>query len=162
MVVVPGIITAAAVEPRSALCYLVLFAVHVNRMRPVPAVIEVPLLHRVLLDCEARGGATKQAAVDGPLTIAALVEVEGAAHLGSAAHAGKSIVARQRSRIHAVVSHRRLVNHNLQHHVALTGAAYAPAGAALTVGLDQPILEVDCLSRILGEIDDHISAFRHA
>src|SRR4051812_3673266 len=74
--VVRAVVGAAAVEARSPLRHLVLLQVDVDGVRPAPAVLEVPLLQAVLLDQEARRVARKKVAVDGPLSVAALVEVE--------------------------------------------------------------------------------------
>jgi hypothetical protein len=154
--VVGGIIRAAAIETGRALRDLVLFHVHMDRVRPVPPIIEIPLLHGVLLHGEARGGATEQTAVDGPLTVASLIEVEAAGHTGRAAYAWQGVEARQGYRVYAVVRCRRLIDHDLQHQEALASTNHRSRRTALAVRLVQTVFDVDGLARILLEIDDYV------
>src|SRR5947209_4106421 len=55
LVVIVGIIRAAAIQARRTLDDLVLLGVNMNGMRPVPAVLEIPLFEAVLLDGKASG-----------------------------------------------------------------------------------------------------------
>src|SRR2546423_3130181 len=50
--IVVGVVPAAAVKTRRARGDLELLEVHVDRMRPSEAAVEIPLLERVLLDAE--------------------------------------------------------------------------------------------------------------
>src|SRR5688572_22806076 len=121
-------------------------------------VLEDPLLNRVSLDCEAwrRVATTHQLTVYLPLAVTTL-EPEGASNAWRVVGVWKSVEIRpgwNGRGVDTVVRHDRTVNDDLQDLVALSGAQNI-AGRTASVFLLQAILEEECLSGVVREINDY-------
>src|ERR1700741_3695215 len=100
---------------------------HVDRVRPSEAAVEVPLFERILGHFEADRVAVEQLSIDRPLSVARLIEVERAGYHRRPADTKKRVIAWQRSCIAAIVGDRRSVDDDLQHQEAWS-TCYNAAG----------------------------------
>src|SRR5262245_43343738 len=117
-----------------------------------------------MLDCvplnrEASLVAIHELSVDLPLPVAPL-ELECASYPRSPGGAGQIVKGRIRIGVDAVVRYGREIDNNLHDPISLTRGQNI-AGWPAPVGLLQPVLKVERLSRERGEINDHISSLSH-
>ena len=110
-----AIVAAAAVQPGRTPGDLMLFHVDMDRVRPIPAVLELPLFQTVLLHGETTCIAVEQAAIYGPLAVPALVKIEVSRDTRRTSDTGQSVKDHVRGWDHAGIVHERPVDDNLEH-----------------------------------------------
>src|SRR6185295_13985079 len=134
---------------------LELLEVNVNWMLPAArAVLQDPMLDRVLLNLEADLITVEKLSVYLPLAVAPL-ELERPGDTLRAGGAWQIVIVWIRRGVHTIVSYRGPVHDDFHHSVSLACRQHVTCWAT-PVGLLETVLEIQRLPGILGKVDDDV------